>query len=117
MDKPSWTSTWLGPELENLSSAWLVPSRKSQAKLARLCLPSLILIDAYQFVMSSKKRMTFLRLRLTQLAGESASISNDRIAYKFLSSSPMVTTRSTDSIKERWIKMVATYRYPPLFPD
>src|SRR5579859_5583613 len=73
---------------------------------------SLILIDAYQFVMSSKERMTFLQLRLTQLAGESASISNDRIASKFLASSPMVTTRSTDSIKERWIKMVATYRYP-----
>src|SRR5579859_6581591 len=31
MDKPSWTSTRLGPELENLSSAWLVPSRTSQA--------------------------------------------------------------------------------------
>src|SRR5579859_948183 len=42
MDKPSWTSTRLGPELENLSSAWLVPSRTSQAKLARLCLPSLV---------------------------------------------------------------------------
>src|SRR5579859_5639217 len=78
---------------------------------------SLILIDAYQFMMSSKEHMTFLRLRLTQLAGESASISNDRIASKFLGSSPMVTTRSTDSIKERWIKMVATYRYPPLFSD
>src|SRR5579859_655272 len=41
MDKPSWTSTRLGPELENLSSAWLVPSRTSQAKLAQLSLPSL----------------------------------------------------------------------------
>ena len=38
---------------------------------------SLILIDVYQFGMSLKELMTFLQLRLTQLAGESASISND----------------------------------------
>src|SRR5579859_2065867 len=42
MDKPRWTSTRLGPEHENLSLAWLVPSQTSQAKLARLCLPSLL---------------------------------------------------------------------------
>src|SRR5436190_2509621 len=29
-------------ELENLSSAWLIPSQTSQAKLARLSLPSLL---------------------------------------------------------------------------
>jgi len=62
-----------------------------------------------------KRRYEAFCGRNSSLAGESSSILNDQIAAKFLASSPMVTSRSTDSIKERWIKMVATYRYLPLF--
>jgi len=72
---------------------------------------SLILIDAYQSVMSSKGGTILTFSTVDLLDGESASILNDRIAAQFLASSPVVSSRTVESIKERWIKMVGTYRY------
>jgi len=70
-----------------------------------------MLIDVYQFMMSSTEGILSIYSKINPLLdGESESILNDRIAAKFLASSSMVCTRSTDSIKERWVKMVATYR-------
>ena len=72
---------------------------------------SLILIDAYQSVMSSKGGTILTFSTVDLLDGESASILNDQIAAQFLASSPVVFSRTVESIKERWIKMVGTYRY------
>src|SRR5204862_1372320 len=35
----------------------------------------------------------------------------NRIAVQFLTSSPIVSSRTVESIKKIWIKMVGTYRY------
>ena len=45
------------------------------------------------------------------LDGDNAGIINDKIAAKFTESSPDVEGRSTEAIKERWKKMLETYRF------
>ena len=52
---------------------------------------SLILIDVYQSVMSSKGGTILTFSTVDLLDGESASILNDRIAAQFLASSPVVS--------------------------
>jgi hypothetical protein len=51
------------------------------------------------------------------LDGDNAGIIHDKIAAKFTESSPDIEGHSTEAIKERWKKLLETYRYvhPLLF--
>jgi len=51
------------------------------------------------------------------LDGDNVGIIHDKIAVKFGESSPDIEGRSTEAIKERWKKLLETYRYvyPLLF--
>ena len=54
---------------------------------------------------------------LMSLDGDNVGIIHDKIAVKFGESSPDIEGRSTEAIKERWKKLLETYRYvyPLLF--
>jgi len=71
---------------------------------------SKLLIAAYQDVVANKGGMIQICLKANALEGESLAIFYDRLAVKFLASSPEVSSRSSTSVQERWTKMIATYR-------
>ena len=45
------------------------------------------------------------------LDGDNAGIIYDKIAAKFVEGSPDIEGRSTEAIKERWKKLLETYRF------
>jgi hypothetical protein len=72
---------------------------------------SLKLIDAYQQV-QFKKLSTLLRSEsLMALESDTAGIINNKVAAKFNEKLPEVEGRSSTAIKERWKKMVESYRF------
>ena len=71
---------------------------------------SMLLIVAYQDALADKPGMIWICLKADALEGESLAVFHDRLAVKFLASSPEVSSRSSASIQERWTKMTATYR-------
>jgi hypothetical protein len=73
---------------------------------------SLKLIDAYHLVQIDKLGTPFHSESLMPLDSDPAGIIYDRIAAEFRKSSPEVEGRSTVAIKERWKKMVESYRSP-----
>jgi hypothetical protein len=73
---------------------------------------SLKLIDAYQQVQFDKLGTPLRSESLMPLDSDPAGIIDDNIAAKFTKSSPEVEGRSTTAIKERWKKMVGSYRFP-----
>jgi len=48
---------------------------------------------------------------LTPLDGDTAGAIFDQIAAEFLQNTPDAERRSTDAIRERWKKMLESYRY------
>jgi hypothetical protein len=46
-----------------------------------------------------------------ETVGDSAAIINDKITVKFNESDPEAPGRSSEVVKERWAKMLATYRF------
>src|SRR5438552_15962194 len=78
---------------------------------------SLILIDAYQSVMSSKRGTILTFSTVDLLDGESASILNDRIAAQFLASSPVVSFRMLNLLKRdgsKWWGLTGTKTLDPI---
>jgi hypothetical protein len=71
---------------------------------------SMLLIATYQNALADKPGMIQICLKANTLEGEGLAVFHDRLAVKFLASSPQVSSRSSTSIQERWTKMTATYR-------
>ena len=71
---------------------------------------SMLLIAAYQDASTDKRGMIQICLKANALESESLAFFYDRLAAKFLASSPEVSARSSSSIQERWQKMTASYR-------
>ena len=74
---------------------------------------SLKLIDAYQKVQFTKSGsdLPFLNVSLLMpLDGDNSGIIFDKIAAEFLQSTPDAEGRSTEAIRERWKKMLESYR-------
>ena len=52
-----------------------------------------------------------LCLKSLTLDGDNSGIIMDKIAARFTDSGPEVEGRSTEAIKERWKKLLESYRY------
>jgi hypothetical protein len=78
---------------------------------------SLKLIDAYQFVQFNKLGIHIPPNLLMPLESDNAGIIIDKIASRFAENCPNGDARSTEAVKERWKKLLETYRfaYPLLF--
>jgi hypothetical protein len=75
---------------------------------------SLKLVDVYQQIQFEKHGTPPPPLPsfLMPLDSDPAGVIDDKIAAKFNESSPETEGRSTAAIKERWKKMVESYRFP-----
>jgi hypothetical protein len=76
---------------------------------------SVKLIEAYQYVQANKAGASFpfsLPQCLIALDGDNSGIIMDKIAARFNDSSPVGGGRSSEAVKERWKKLLESYRYP-----
>lgn len=72
---------------------------------------SLKLVDAYQQVQFDKLGTLLHSESLMPLESDSTGIIDEKVAAEFNKSSPEVEGRSVAAIKERWKKMVESYRF------
>lgn len=100
------------------SPATRVPSDSDDAKSIRgknwSEEDSLKLVDAYKYAQETKEGLycplAFHTNSINNIAGESKQNVHERMAAKFLESSPEITDRTAFAVAARWDQMMTTFR-------